>query len=50
MIQEWKAEQWNPEEILGAKGKLRFAHIPKGLTIVLPTQKPNAIAYALKIA
>ncbi|MFD1872666.1 alpha-L-fucosidase C-terminal domain-containing protein [Hymenobacter bucti] len=36
-------------ELLGAPGKLKFEHTPDGLAVVLPAQKPNAIAYALKI-
>ncbi len=36
-------------ELLGAPGKLKFEHTKEGLVVVLPTQKPNAIAYALKI-
>jgi alpha-L-fucosidase len=36
-------------ELLGAPGKLKFEHTKDGLAVVLPTQKPNAIAYALKI-
>jgi alpha-L-fucosidase len=36
-------------ELLGAPGKLKFEHTTDGLAVVLPAQKPNAIAYALKI-
>jgi alpha-L-fucosidase len=36
-------------ELLGAPGNLKFEHTPQGLAVVLPAQKPNAIAYALKI-
>jgi len=36
-------------ELLGTPGKLTFEHTKDGLAVVLPTQKPNAIAYALKI-
>ncbi|HET9502714.1 MAG TPA: alpha-L-fucosidase [Hymenobacter sp.] len=36
-------------ELLGAPGKLKFEHTKDGLAVVLPTQKPNDIAYALKI-
>jgi alpha-L-fucosidase len=36
-------------ELLGAPGKLKFEHTKDGLAVVLPAQKPNAIAYALKI-
>jgi len=36
-------------ELLGAPGNLKFEHTPQGLAVVLPAQKPNAIAYAFKI-
>jgi alpha-L-fucosidase len=36
-------------ELLGAPGKLKFEHTKDGLAVVLPAQKPNDIAYALKI-
>ncbi|QKG55311.1 alpha-L-fucosidase [Hymenobacter sp. BRD128] len=36
-------------ELLGAPGKLQFEHTQDGLAVVLPAQKPNAIAYALRI-
>jgi alpha-L-fucosidase len=36
-------------ELLGAPGKLKFEHTKEGLAVVLPAQKPNTIAYALKI-
>ncbi|WP_324679035.1 alpha-L-fucosidase [Hymenobacter sp. GOD-10R] len=36
-------------ELLGVPGKLKFEHTKDGLTVVLPAQKPNDIAYALKI-
>ncbi|MGI4759318.1 MAG: alpha-L-fucosidase [Janthinobacterium lividum] len=36
-------------ELLGVPGSLEVAHTPEGLAVVLPAQKPNAIAYALKI-
>ncbi|MBC6612012.1 alpha-L-fucosidase [Hymenobacter sp. BT507] len=36
-------------ELLGAPGKLRFERTQEGLAVALPAQKPNAIAYALKI-
>ena len=35
--------------LLGAPGSLHFEHTQDGLAVVLPAQKPNAIAYALKI-
>jgi alpha-L-fucosidase len=36
-------------ELLGAPGKLKFEHTKEGLAVMLPSQKPNDIAYALKI-
>jgi len=36
-------------ELLGAPGKLKFEHTKEGLVVVLPAQKPNDIAYALRI-
>ncbi len=36
-------------ELLGVPGQLRFDHTKDGLVVLLPAQKPNDIAYALKI-
>jgi alpha-L-fucosidase len=36
-------------ELLGVPGKLKFEHTKDGLAVMLPTQKPNDIAYAFKI-
>jgi alpha-L-fucosidase len=36
-------------ELLGSLSSLKFEHTKDGLAVVLPAQKPNDIAYALKI-
>ena len=36
-------------ELLGNRGKLKFVRGADGLTVHLPTQKPNDYAYAFKI-
>ncbi|OUJ75337.1 alpha-L-fucosidase [Hymenobacter crusticola] len=36
-------------ELLGSAGNISFEHTQEGLALVLPSPKPNAIAYAFKI-